>query len=116
MKMIRPTAEQVARLADAVTEMQAALKAVNVDSYLERAHAIRALEGHERSRAWGEGSLQVSAGFVAEDLRDVFVGQDLLTVNYCCQHERFSRQVKMTDLNRRELREMVKFLNTVPNE
>jgi len=112
MKMITPTASQITRLGNAVHSLRSVIDDLDKDNYLKRGADIAALEEHEKQREWGEGSLQVSAGFIAEDLKEVWVPKDGKTVVYCRQDEQFSRQVMLTDLNRRELREMVKFLNT----
>lgn len=114
MKIISPTAAQVVRLSHAVSEVKAVLKEIDRDSYLDRALAINTIESHERDRQWGEGSLNVSAGFILEDLAGVWIGENRSSVTYRCKNERFGRTALLSDFNRRELREMVKFLQEKP--
>lgn len=115
MKMIiSPTAAQIVRLSQAVAEVKAVLTEIDRDSYLDRARAIAAIEAHEAARTWGEGSLQVSAGFIMEDLAGVWIGTKNTHVTYRTTGERFGRTAMLADFNRRELREFVKFLQQKP--
>lgn len=113
MNLITPTAPQFNRLGEVATQLVEVLGQLNVANYLEHAHAIVAVEEHEQHiREWAADSLQVSAGFIAEDLAQAWVNKDKSTLTYKRNDEKYSRQVSLFHLNRRELRELVKFFNT----